>query len=109
MLEKKIERREDGLIKNTTFYTQSPKVGKSVYKLEELEDTTISSTSNKIFDADEISQGRMLRAIKMLELKGETTIMWKLADNTIQEVTLDELKEAFVLAFNNQYQLWLNQ
>ena len=61
----------------------------------------------KTFDGDEVSQGRMLRAMQIAAVTGETTTMWKLADNSIVEVTLDELKEALALSGKEMSKIWL--
>ena len=65
------------------------------------------TVDNKVFDGDEISQGRMLRAIQIAAVTGETTTTWKLADNSIVEVTLDELKEALALSGKEMSKIWL--
>ena len=61
-----------------------------------------------MFDGDEKSQERMLRAINIANITGQTTTQWKLADNSIVEVTLDELKEALSLAGQEMSRIWLN-
>lgn len=58
------------------------------------------------FDADEISQGRMARAVAASESPLETTL-WKLADNTVAEVTAAQLKQALRLAGIAQTQIWM--
>lgn len=68
----------------------------------------VTVVSGKVFDGDEKSQERMVRAIKTAELAGMTTGFWTLADNSRVEITIDELKEALVLAAiaqNNQWSL----
>lgn len=64
---------------------------------------------DKVFDGDETSQGRMLRAIQIAAVTGETTTMWKLADNSIVEVTLDELKEALSMSGKEMSKIWLGE
>lgn len=64
---------------------------------------------NKVLDGDEISQSRMLRAIQIAAIASETTTMWKLADNSIVEVTLDELKEALALSGKEMSKIWLGE
>lgn len=66
-----------------------------------------TTQSGKVFDGDEKSQDRMLRAIQISAITGVTQTQWKLADNTITTVTLDELKEALSLAGNAMSQIWL--
>lgn len=68
----------------------------------------VTTVSGKVFDGDEASQERMVRAIKTAELASITTGFWTLADNSRVEITIDELKEALVLAAiaqNNQWSL----
>ena len=69
---------------------------------------TITTTSDKTFDGDEKSQDRMLRAISIASIMGQTETQWKLADNTIVMVTLDELKEALALAGQEMSRIWLS-
>jgi len=69
----------------------------------------VTTTTGKTFDGDEISQDRMLRASSIASITGQTTTQWKLADNTIVEVTLEELKEALVLAGQEMSRIWLEQ
>lgn len=61
---------------------------------------------DKQFDGDEISQGRMARAIIGLQAAGAPTIKWTLADNSEAVVTTQELIEALVLAGSQQSELW---
>ena len=65
------------------------------------------NVADKIFDGDEISQGRMLRAIQIAAVTGETATKWKLADNSVADVTLDELKEALSLEGKESSKIWV--
>ena len=67
-------------------------------KEQELATITVTTQSGKTFDGDELAQNRMSRAIQLSEIIGQKTIEWKLADNTLAEVSVDELKEAMLLA-----------
>lgn len=61
------------------------------------------------FDGDETAQGRMARAITMLQvnnLPADTVTPWVLADNTIAEVTVAQLSKALLLAGQSQTALW---
>lgn len=69
----------------------------------------VVQVGNKAFDGDEVSQGRMLRAIQIADVTGETTTMWKLADNSVAEVTLSELKEALTLAGKEMSRIWIGE
>lgn len=66
----------------------------------------VTSSTGKVFDGDEISQGRMSRAIIGMEAAGAPSIRWTLADNTGAEVTSAELTEALILAGQEQARLW---
>jgi len=59
-----------------------------------------------VFDGDELSQGRMTRAIVSLEQDEE--MPWTLADNTIVSVTKDTLQKALKLAGARQSELWID-
>lgn len=69
---------------------------------------TVQTESGRVYDGDEISQGRMARAILGLmdQLPG-STVRWVLADNTAVLIGLDELKEALTLAGLRQTELWV--
>lgn len=68
----------------------------------------IKVTANgKVFDGDEISQGRMARAIIGLQAAGLPTIEWVLADNTVTQATVAELTEAMILAGRAQGAVWI--
>jgi hypothetical protein len=60
-----------------------------------------------VFDGDEISQDRMNRVLRVAEASGMTSISWVLADNTIVEVTKDQLERALTAAMLKQKDLWL--
>ena len=68
----------------------------------------VTTSTGKVFDGDEKSQDRMVRAIQIASITGQTTTNWKLADNSIVMVTLEELKEALTLAGQEMSELWLN-
>jgi len=67
----------------------------------------VTTASGKTFDGDEVSQGRMGRAIIGLQATGAPSIAWVLADNTPAAVTLPELVEALVLAGQAQANMWV--
>lgn len=69
----------------------------------------VTITSGKVFDGNEISQDRMVRAIQIAAITGLTETQWKLADNTIVTVSLDELKEALALAGQEMSRIWLTE
>ena len=65
---------------------------------------TITTEAGNEFDADEVSQGRMARAI--LSMGDTEVVVWVLADNTAVEVAKAELIEALKLAGLAQMALW---
>ena len=67
---------------------------------------TVTTTSGKVFDGDEISQNRMGRAVTASNA-GDTT-QWKLADNTQASVTHEELKEALLLSGEAMTAIWMS-
>lgn len=72
-----------------------------------VEGIQVSTVSGRVFDGDETSQNRMVRAIKALEATGTPTTLWVLADNTSVQVSADELTEALVLAGQAQSEAWV--
>jgi hypothetical protein len=66
----------------------------------------VTTASGRIFDGDEVSQGRMTRAITALDAAGQADTMWILADNTPVSVSVAELEEALILAGQAQTALW---
>ena len=63
-----------------------------------------------VFDGDEKAQDRMTRAITMFTSSGlppDTTTEWVLADNTVAQVTVNQLAQALLLAGQKQTELWV--
>lgn len=68
----------------------------------------VTTKGGNTFDGDEISQGRMARAILGLNTAGETaTVAWVLADNTVIQANAAALSEALTLAGAEQAALWV--
>lgn len=63
--------------------------------------------NTKVFDGDELSQERMLRAINAAEILQQDSVLWKLSDNSVAEVSIAELKEAFRIAVQEMSNIWL--
>jgi hypothetical protein len=59
---------------------------------------------NIVYQGDEESQNRMNRAIN--SLKDEDTILWKANDNSINEITKNDLIEILALSVKKQTELW---
>lgn len=58
----------------------------------------IEISTGKKFDGREKDRNNMLSAIQSAQFLNENQTIWKLADNTKQTITLDELKEALSLS-----------
>lgn len=69
----------------------------------------VTIKSGKEFDADEISQARMLMALRAAEISKEKTIKWKLANNSIVEISKTELREAIALAVAKTSELFIGE
>ena len=78
---------------------------------KKLRDTAVAAikvtVNGKPFDGDEVAQGRIARAVAAAESAAISTYQWKLADNSVAAVSLDELKQALALAFQAQSALWV--
>lgn len=92
--------------RNTAIYNTNTYL-KNI-KLSSVNSITVTTSAGKVFDGDEKSQDRMLRAINIAEISGLNSTIWKLADNSIVEVTLEELKEALSLAGQEMSRIWLS-
>lgn len=67
----------------------------------------VTTQAGHTFDGDEVSQGRMARAILALDAAGQASTTWVLSNNTPTTVTRDDLQQALVLAGQEQTRLWL--
>lgn len=66
----------------------------------------VTTSNDNQFNGDEDSQNRMARAIQCLIAAEQATTSWKLADNTVAEVTVAEMQEALILSGQAQTALW---
>ena len=67
----------------------------------------VTTQAGNTFDGDEVSQGRMARAIIALQGTGAASVTWVLADNSVIEATAAELTEALALAGAAQAAIWV--
>lgn len=67
----------------------------------------VTTAAGNEFDGDEISQGRMVRAIIALQATGTPSVTWVLANNQPIEATAAELSEALALAGAAQAAIWV--
>lgn len=103
-----------GMIKDGDNFIVPPKTPKEIAEAlkEEWKASRAKAVANikvtvndKVFDGDEVSQGRMARTVAVL---GDTEEQpWVLADNTPTMTTKAELVEALRLAGIEQTRLWI--
>jgi len=67
-------------------------------KQEALTSLTVVTSLGNEFDGNETARNNMLSAIQASTFTGTTATNWRMADNAVVEVTLDELKEALTLS-----------
>lgn len=67
------------------------------------------TVNGKVFDADEVSQNRMLHAITVAKRLNSPTIpFWKLTDNTVySDIPVTELEDVHTAAVIAMAQIWL--
>ena len=70
-------------------------------------ESIVVEVDGMLFDGDEISQGRMSRAI--VSLDESEVIAWTLHDDSIEQVTREQLKIALRLSGAAQTELWVPQ
>ena len=63
-------------------------------KIKALEELTVTTTNGNVFDANSDSITNMLAAVEASNILSTVENNWKLADNSVIVVSLDELKEA---------------
>jgi len=68
---------------------------------------TVTTQAGNTFDGDEVSQGRIARAIIALQATGTPAVNWVLADNSVIQATAAELSEALALAGAAQAAIWV--
>lgn len=76
-------------------------------RMIQIDNIVVTTSTGKQFDGDEVSQQRMARALLAMQLAQVGSTQWVLADNTISEVTCDDLGEALVLAGQKQSEIWM--
>lgn len=96
-----VEAESNPRLLDTTKYTKFRERESKISSL------VVTIASGKSFDADEKSQSRMLLALQTAQITGQKTTRWKMADNAIQEITLEELKEALSLAANKMSEIFV--
>lgn len=72
-----------------------------------VENIKVTTSAGNTFDGDEVSQGRMARAIIALSTGLELSVTWVLANNSTIEATPAELTEALILSGQAQAAIWV--
>ena len=67
----------------------------------------VTTQAGYVFDGDEISQGRMTRAVAVLSAGLAPSVPWVLADNSVIDATVEDLMEALALAGKAQAAAWV--
>ena len=79
---------------------------KKLNRFELIDNSTVTTSNGNIFDANELSQNRMMRQLKVFEINGENSVNWVLSDNSVLLIQKEELEEALKLSFLNQSSIW---
>ena len=71
-----------------------------------VEGIKVTTQAGNEYDGDEVSQGRMARAIIALQATGTPTVKWVLANNVPTDVPVADIVEALALAGGAQAAIW---
>lgn len=95
---------EDEILKNEYLTIQ-----KKAEKVEQLSTLVVTTSQGNTFDGNETARLNMVSAIQSAELLGQISSNWKLADNTVKEISLNELKEALALSIKKVGEIVTNE
>lgn len=95
---------EDEILKNEYLTIQ-----KKAEKVEQLSTLVVTTSQGNTFDGNETARLNMVSAIQSAELLGQISSNWKLADNTVKEISLNELKEALALSIQKVGKIVTNE
>lgn len=89
----------DDCIKALEAKEEADRLAKEAQEAKQLAlDTITVEVNGKVFDGRDKDQTRMMAAIQASELLGIPTDEWKLHNDEVVEVTVDELKQALALS-----------
>lgn len=74
---------------------------------EQVNTLKVETSYSHIFDADELSQSRIQKALYLMAQENKDSIEWILADNSKAEIFKPELEEALTLAIKKQAEIWV--
>ena len=63
-----------------------------------IDNVIVTTKAGNKFNGEDKSQGRMTSALLAAEVLGKTEEEWKMADDTIKLISIEELKEALALS-----------
>lgn len=124
MLEVKLTEISPQMYKNVYTFVEDPIKGAKAQKTELIYTATVT-LNGYVFDADETSMNRMNRYVQiansdfnkdLIQLSTSESyqknyvdahVQWKLADNTIQQISIEQLVEVYKLAIANMANNWL--
>jgi len=86
---------------------QDPREVAKAAREKAVSEIKVTTQAGNTFDGDEISQGRMSRAIIALSTGLAPSVNWVLADNSVIQATAAELTEALVMAGQAQAAIWV--
>ncbi len=93
--------RNISLFEYTQFTFPNPVSENILNKTEKeyrLNNLTVTTSKGNTFNGDETARNNMLSAINSADFVGKTEEHWKLADNSVKLINIDELREALALS-----------
>jgi hypothetical protein len=126
MLITKIHESSPNIFRKDTIFTEDTIKGKKAIKNESINNAYVTYNGME-FDADEVSLNRMSRYITLAHALFAKSISsgqepesayqqhfmaeidWKLRDNSIQTITIDQLLNVFEMSVANMSTIWLGQ
>jgi hypothetical protein len=97
----------DTIAANQSAKLLSSRLAAKDRRTAEVDSITITTAAGNTFDGDEISQGRMARAILSLQATGTPSTQWILHNNNVIQVDVAELGEALALSGAAQSAIWV--
>lgn len=97
----------DAVAANQAAQAAQARAAAKVARAQAVEAIQVTTQAGNTFDGDELSQGRMSRAIIALSTGLAPSVNWVLADNSVIAATAAELTEALVLAGMAQAAIWV--
>ena len=70
-------------------------------KAEALDKITVTTAAGNVFDGRDMDQLRMLAALQSAQFLGMFNTRWKLSDNSVIQVSVEELREALALSIKH--------